>query len=473
MFYPEKLRKIRKAKKVTQGDIAKALGKSKVIVSFWEQGRRNPGNSDIYMIAKYLDINVQEISDLQNMRTVSKSSASEVIDMNIRELDNLIGDYGKLPENTLYKIQDLKTTLINYSNLNTRLKKALTRYNALIDNLFTIIYSKDTQLRYTYVNDTFLAMVSVEHSKERILGTHSYIYFGEDDIREIIQLEKKAILSKEKIVDAHVTIPGSHGRKIGLLNITPIIENNSVKEIICSLRDVTEKYRNEKLRKELEIAINNLDQLVWIAHPRAHFSNGELDYTFINCNNRQLWAELLQDIISLQKIEFVYPEDREIFISRTNDLQNHQNFEYRIMFDNQVQWIREVVYKKDNIYYGTISNITKLKLDETARNILYSTLNMTVEGLWIKQKKPVEKFFYLNKAIEKIWGLNLNDFYQDPTLWLKRMHPDDITKESDSYHKSEYPIKRTFRIIHPVTGIRIIEDKRNCYINSDYTNFTN
>ena len=67
MLYSDKLKKIRKTKKITQGQLSKQLGKSKIIIHLWEAGKRNPGDSDIRMIAQILGISVSKISDLKDL----------------------------------------------------------------------------------------------------------------------------------------------------------------------------------------------------------------------------------------------------------------------------------------------------------------------------------------------------------------------------------------------------------------------
>ena len=95
MFYREKLKGIRKIKKITQTELGVALGKSQEIVGYWEQGRRKPCDSDIRMMATYLNIPVQEISDLSEFKKNKHTGDIDLLDLKLTELDNLLDEYGE------------------------------------------------------------------------------------------------------------------------------------------------------------------------------------------------------------------------------------------------------------------------------------------------------------------------------------------------------------------------------------------
>lgn len=52
----ENIRILRKEKGITQVELAKALGVSKGIISFWENGERDPSSTAVTKLAKYFDI---------------------------------------------------------------------------------------------------------------------------------------------------------------------------------------------------------------------------------------------------------------------------------------------------------------------------------------------------------------------------------------------------------------------------------
>ncbi len=57
-IFKEKLKILRKEKRVGQVELAKELGVSKGTISLWENGLREPTMSSLIRIAKYFDVSV-------------------------------------------------------------------------------------------------------------------------------------------------------------------------------------------------------------------------------------------------------------------------------------------------------------------------------------------------------------------------------------------------------------------------------
>jgi len=56
-----KLKEIRKARGLKQGDIAKALGVTQATVSFYEQGKREPDLKTLRKLATALNVTIDEL----------------------------------------------------------------------------------------------------------------------------------------------------------------------------------------------------------------------------------------------------------------------------------------------------------------------------------------------------------------------------------------------------------------------------
>lgn len=74
------------------------------------------------------------------------------------------------------------------------------------------------------------------------------------------------------------------------------------------------------------------------------------------------------------------------------------------------------------------------------------------EVYWIIEVHPVEKVVYVNPAFEKIWGSSRSALYENPRLWIEKIHPADKAKISEAFDKflkgkSEFDAE--FRIILP------------------------
>ena len=69
---------------------------------------------------------------------------------------------------------------------------------------------------------------------------------------------------------------------------------------------------------------------------------------------------------------------------------------------------------------------------------------------------------YVNPAVETIYGITPEEAYDDPTAWLRHVHPDDIDEllayiDAQQGHAADWPIEQAFRIDHPDRGVRWVQ----------------
>jgi PAS domain S-box-containing protein len=85
------------------------------------------------------------------------------------------------------------------------------------------------------------------------------------------------------------------------------------------------------------------------------------------------------------------------------------------------------------------------------------------EVIWITSLEP-EKVLYVSPSFERIWGLPVEDLYENPRLWMETIHPEDrervvamfsrwIAGDPVDYHDVE------FRITQPGGAIRWIHER--------------
>lgn len=61
----KKIRELRKERKITQNQLAKALNISRQAVSLWEMDKADPDIINIKLLAKYFDITIDELMDFE------------------------------------------------------------------------------------------------------------------------------------------------------------------------------------------------------------------------------------------------------------------------------------------------------------------------------------------------------------------------------------------------------------------------
>ena len=65
-IFRERLKELRTEKGVGQVELAKALNVSKGIISFWENGLREPKLSNLIVMAQYFEVSIDYLVGLEN-----------------------------------------------------------------------------------------------------------------------------------------------------------------------------------------------------------------------------------------------------------------------------------------------------------------------------------------------------------------------------------------------------------------------
>ena len=260
MLYSKNLRKIRKEKKIKIKDIAAFLGKSRFTITSWENGKYHPGSeSDIRLMAQLLNVPVGDISDLKELKIQNNNTEKQVIPgFNIEDFSS----------ETVTKLKNLYEASVEQRAANTRLRNETIKYETMLQNLPFIIYVKDKKLKYKYANDKFLDIAGQNYTRNNILGISSFDVFEFKDnvnIQQIKILEERVLLTKEKLSNQQIQIPGTSNQKIGLLTITPILDiKGEVEEIVCSIEDITEEKEAHDKNEIFVLAYEKASEGFWI-----------------------------------------------------------------------------------------------------------------------------------------------------------------------------------------------------------------
>ena len=79
------------------------------------------------------------------------------------------------------------------------------------------------------------------------------------------------------------------------------------------------------------------------------------------------------------------------------------------------------------------------------------------EGFWFNSLDP-ERTLYVSPAVEHVWGLPPQRFYQDPRAWETRIHPDDRAKVHRAYEASlvgkATRFEAEYRVVEPNGSVR-------------------
>jgi transcriptional regulator with XRE-family HTH domain len=142
-FNKENFRIIRKKKKISLKKITAQIGKSYRTLLAWEKGERNPGESDVRVLAQLLNISISEISDLKDFTITNFPDyhySSDALEQRHREFCE---KFSIENQNNLHLKNELELVTAEVKIL----KKINNRQKGIIDSLHKFIYTKEEEAK--------------------------------------------------------------------------------------------------------------------------------------------------------------------------------------------------------------------------------------------------------------------------------------------------------------------------------------
>ena len=320
MFYKDKVLKIRKAKKLNSGYVANALNVSSSTLWSWENGRRNPNNESIRKLAKILGVQVTDISDLKQHVNSDYSS------MLSNEFENISEIFSKNKEIML--INQNKKALEQINVITSELGRIASVFRAVIKNLNMIFYVKDINQNYVIANDAFINNLSL-NIKYIVKGKKDKDFFSIEEAKYLTTEDSSILKTEKPILNREGFIPGSRKKNIGLISKFPFYDaEGNLGGIICIIDDITERYKESKIRKILENVLNHSNDVVFLRK-----ATGNREYLYISDSVIELYGydkELFFDDPLFWETTCLYPDDKEAAFSFSNVSVKSEIKNYRV-----------------------------------------------------------------------------------------------------------------------------------------------
>ncbi len=434
IFNNNKFKEFRKSKKLKLKNLAEVIGRTYGALRYWEIGARTPSESDIRMLAKAMKIPVSDISDLNestgNSRVNEKDTAV-LLNKNLYALDKLIDEMSNNSDNNVHILKELKSVCIQYQQTNTYLETKVNSYEKILSQITPIVYIKDENYKFKYVNKAFM-LTAGKYNYEDIIGNKAFDIYGMKEITDVHQIEQMAFSKNIVIKDRKIKIPSLTGNKVGLLTVTPTVdESGKNTEIICSIKDITDmSFSLDKLAR-LKNVINTSDECIIITFLDSNkidfISRGATKLTGYEPNefydDRKKWSSLIhKDDIS--KIHFNWNDPKSL----------PRTYKHRIIDKyGNLKWVEVKILLSSDcsgrpIVFTLARDITQQVIQNAKLELLKSNIESYRDGISIVDLTN-RKFVFRNKAIERITG------YSD----------DMVHKYGDIDHSSEHFVMPAYR----------------------------
>lgn len=427
MFYRDKFRKLRRARRISRNVLAEGIGRSLKTIQRWETGDTDPSDFSIRQMADFLSIPVSEISDLNE-----NSEVRPLFYDKLNSLDKSTFDLSTKTDSEkqklfieLYKKVDVLTWEKN------QLMKNSEESNVIISNVDCLIYKKDNKLRYEYVNSKFTAYFNVP-DKSLILGhRNSEIWKDANAWKDVKEVEDEVLSKGVNAENKIISLPHFIGPDgVGMLSLKPIYgDNDKVLGIVGTIVDVTGDNVIKEKFSYMESVLDRVDQVIWIIkkEPYRH-------YLYVNNAVENVYKVYKSDFYkSIDRWQdFIHEEDRRRVLKEYKD--GSRELLYRIRVDNELQpvkWIRQNFYfteiNGEQIEFGSINDVTELVNWEKEKEFLQSIIDQLQSSfIWrsVQKQNGEIQYYYISENVKKILGYDRDEFYSKVNPLSAIIHPD-------------------------------------------------
>lgn len=324
------------------------------------------------------------------------------------------------------------------------LKESENRLSRIINNISDGLLVVNAQGNICFTNPAAEELFG--RSQTQLINHPLGIPFGNDQPTEIFiqQPQGKSIIAQMRVSDIHWQGQDAY---------------------LVSFRNITEHYQAEKALAQSE---EKYRQIVETAAEGIWIINNDYQTTLINQQMAAMLGYDVDEVMGKSVFEFINPQEYPNLPQQLAKGRQNLAGTYDLKFccrDGSDLWTiisTNPLFDDQGNHIGLlamVTDITKRKKIEQAlaesEERLEGILTSIQDVIW-SSDITFSQILYINAAAQHIYGYSLEEFYNDATLWLRIIHPDD--QALIEYHR-QLLLKtgRTefqYRVIRPDETIR-------------------
>lgn len=336
------------------------------------------------------------------------------------------------------------------------------------------VFECDLSGRILFANPAFASLHGTE--PDELAGKFYAELIDTEEERVVFYQQLGQLASGSMFSQTHQTVHGHRDGHSIPVQVQWGVQRDASGSVTGLLAVTTERSPSEAERDK---AIDLAGQYFKLVREMILVVDADEKVSLINQQGCRLLGGNETDIVGKNWFDhFLAADNREedrTFFQRLMQQEAVQPVEYYendvLTFDGtakRVAWHFSILQDESGNNIGTLSvavDITERKEERQAlresRQIFHQISENINEMLWVSSA-DFSKVHYLSPIYEEIWGRTCQSAYDDPTLWIEGVHPDDREivladlerKASGDFSNPEFP---QFRVIHTDGSLRWVQ----------------
>jgi len=433
VLYYEKLKLLRKNKKINAVTFAERLNVSRRTLWLWETGKTIPNVKMIKNIAEKLSISVSEISTLTDPHPTSNELFPKI--------ENYWKEIIDLNEN---KEEERFLELLHQINLQRKnLYRSSVIIKALLMSMNVMMYIKDAKLNFITANKSFLEMLSLP-PELIVAGKNDSFFFSKEEAVLNSSSDENVLNTGTAMVKTEGYIPGTRKKKWGLISRTPIYNiKKEISGLIVTFIDITDRKHAEQMRELLDLNVNSMEDALTIWDVETG------NYLYISKAKEKIFGYKDTDFFKggfTFWLNCVHENDKgnEIIYRDTKNWPEKRFLKIKDR-SGQIKWLESSTFnstfqgRKCNI--SIEKDISGLKSLEEKKNLLQQLLDKCDDVVGVFDMTETKQL-YLSKSIETLTGYSKDYFSNNVHLPLMKCMANENKAKIKKYaDANKWPFK--------------------------------
>ncbi|WP_276256101.1 PAS domain S-box protein [Halomontanus rarus] len=342
----------------------------------------------------------------------------------------------------------------------TERNRRLDKYERIVETINDGIYAVDEAGHYTMVNDAFTELTG--YTREELHGSHATRIVDETTLDEAATLREEMNADDGANPTMETTVRTAEDDRVPVEVTFASLSTDGEQERVGVVRDISARVERERALEASERRYRTLVE---------NFPNGavglfdeELCYTAVggelldrlDLSPAERIGRSISEIHSDALLEEIEPSFRAALAGEANSFEVDYHDRHLYAHTLPVRNADDDVYA----WMLVVEDVTERREAQRELRKSEAKFRMIAENLdeivWMTTEN-VEEFVYINPAFEEVWGLDREDLYDDPLVFLESVHPDDRDRVQEAFTGlPEREFDETYRIVRPDGEVRWI-----------------